>query len=134
MRSCGITRVESDFLSAKTSGFYHYFDTGDLVKDDIYVGHVAYVKAPEKVRKPGRPRAIPQELEPVVTDLHRSGYGYRATARILRNDYHINPDFTTVRRLLKKLGLLDRPSEQTTQSSNANRHNSAKKSGKRRFS
>jgi hypothetical protein len=101
--------VENDFLSAKTSGFYHYFDTGDLMKDDIYVGHVPYVKAPEKVRKPGRPRAIPQELEPVVTDLHRSGYGYRATARILRNDYHINTDFTTVKRTLRRLGILPHP-------------------------
>jgi transposase len=126
--------MESNGLPVKTSGFCHYFDTGDLTKDDIYVGHVPRVKAPEKFRKPGRPRAIPQELESAVVGIYKRGYGYRAIARILREEFGVNPDFTTVRRLLKKLGLLDRPSEQTMQSSNANRHNSAKKSGKRRLS
>jgi len=76
------------------------------MKDGIYVGHVPHVKAPEKVWKPGRPRAIPQELESFVIELHGLGYGYRAIARTLRNEHHINPDFTTVKRTLIRLGIL----------------------------
>jgi len=54
----------------------------------------------EKLRKAGRPRAIPAELEPVVVGLYRQGYGYRAIARILRNEYGINPHFSSVRKTL----------------------------------
>jgi hypothetical protein len=95
--------------TGKRGDFYHYFATGDLMKDDIYIGHVLNIKAPQKTRKPGRPRAIPPELDPVVTDLYRLGYGYRAIARILRNDYHIEPDFATVKRTLKRLGIHSHP-------------------------
>jgi transposase len=101
---------------------------------DKQVGQTLDIKAPIKPRAPGRPPAIPSQLESTVIGIYKRGYGYRAIARILREEFGVNPDFTTVRRLLKKLGLLDRPSEQTMQSSNANRHNSAKKSGKRRLS
>jgi len=76
------------------------------MKNDLDVGHVPSVKVPLTIRKPGRPRAIPAELEPVVTDLHRLGYGYRAIARILREEYHISPDFSTIKRVLKRLGIL----------------------------
>jgi hypothetical protein len=79
------------------------------MKEIINVGHVQCVKAPQKVRKAGRPRAIPSELEPVVIELYTTGYGYRAIARILRNDYYINPDFSTVKRTLKRLGILPHP-------------------------
>ncbi len=30
-----------------------------------------------RVRKPGRPRAIPEELELVAVDLYRQGYGQK---------------------------------------------------------
>lgn len=60
----------------------------------------------QKARKAGRPRTIPGELESIIIDLYKKGYGYRAVARILRNDYHINPDFSTVKRTLKCLGIL----------------------------
>ena len=57
------------------------------------------------IRKPGRPRAIPRELEPVVLDLYEHGYGYRAIARILRGpEYGINPHFSSVRLTLIRLG------------------------------
>ena len=46
-------------------------------------------EAPPKVRKPGRPRVIPVDLEPVVIELHRLGYGYGASARILSDDYKV---------------------------------------------
>jgi len=60
---------------------------------------------PIKARKSGRPRAIPQELEPVVVDLYEHGYGYRAIARILRgSDYGINPHFSSARLTLIRLG------------------------------
>ena len=55
-------------------------------------------------RKPGRPRAIPKEYELVVVELYDQGYGYRAIARILREDYGLNPDYTSVRRTLIRLG------------------------------
>ena len=76
------------------------------MKDDLNAGHVPGVKVLSAVRKPGRPRAIPAELEPVVTDLYRLGYGYRAIARILREQYGVNLDFSTVKRTLKRLGIL----------------------------
>ena len=55
-------------------------------------------------RKPGRPRAIPEEYEPVVVELYDHGYGYRAIARILREECGLNPDYTSVRRTLIRLG------------------------------
>ena len=62
----------------------------------------------EKARKPGRPRAIPEKLEPVAKDLYRQGCGYRAIARILRNEYGINPHFSSVRKVLIRLGEVER--------------------------
>ncbi len=58
----------------------------------------------EKARKPGRPRAIPKALESIVIELYRQGHGYRAIARILRNEYGINPHFSSVRKTLIVLG------------------------------
>ena len=55
-------------------------------------------------RKPGRPRAIPKEYEPVVAEYYDRGYGYRAIARVLREEYGLNPDYTSVRRTLIRLG------------------------------
>ena len=76
------------------------------MKNDECVGPVVDLKTPEKARKPGRPRAIPTDLEPVATALWRQGYGYRAIANILREEYHINPHYSSVRQALKRLGLL----------------------------
>ncbi len=56
-------------------------------------------------RKPGRPRAIPEEYESVVADMYDQGDGYRAIARRLREpEYGLNPDFSSVRRTLIRLG------------------------------
>ena len=55
-------------------------------------------------RKPGRPKAIPEKYEPLVVELYEQGYGYRAIARILREEYGLNPDYTTVRRTLIRMG------------------------------
>ena len=52
-------------------------------------------------RKPGRPKAIPEELVPKVFSLYRQGFGYRATARELRQE-GISVNWSTVRRLVKK--------------------------------
>jgi hypothetical protein len=76
------------------------------MKDDVFIGNIPTIKVQSTVRKPGRPRAIPAELEQVLVDLYRLGYGYRAIATKLRNEYHINPDFSTVKRYLKRLGIL----------------------------
>jgi len=56
-------------------------------------------------RRPGRPRAIPEVLVPTVVSLYQQGFGYRAIARILREEEGINPDWSTVRRLIKSLSL-----------------------------
>ena len=56
------------------------------------------------LRKPGRPRAIPEEYEHLVVELYDQGYGYRAIARILREECGLNPDYTSVRRTLIRLG------------------------------
>ena len=56
-------------------------------------------------RKPGRPRAIPEDTEPVVVNLYERGYGYRAIARILNSpDYGINIHFSSIRKTLIRLG------------------------------
>lgn len=63
------------------------------------------VKATVNPRQPGRPRAIPEELEDVVVSLYESGYGYRAIARILCSpEYGIDVHFSSVRKALIRLG------------------------------
>jgi hypothetical protein len=57
-----------------------------------------------KRRRAGRPKAIPEPLEAVVLGLYAQGYGYRAIARILKEDHGFSPDYTTVRRVLMRLG------------------------------
>jgi hypothetical protein len=59
-----------------------------------------------KARKPGRPRAIPEDIEPIIVDLYNQGYGYRAIARILRREYGLNPHYSSVRKTLIRLGTL----------------------------
>ncbi len=57
-----------------------------------------------KGRKPGRPRAISEDMEPVISKLYRQGHGYRSIARILRNEYGLNPHYSSVRKTLIRLG------------------------------
>ncbi len=60
---------------------------------------------PVKLRKAGRPRAIPEDMESVVVKLYDRGYGYRAIARILNtSDYGVNAHFSSVRKALIRLG------------------------------
>ena len=60
---------------------------------------------PVKARKAGRPRAIPEDMEPVVVELYDRGYGYRAIARILNTpEYGLNVHFSSVRKTLMRLG------------------------------
>jgi transposase len=66
------------------------------------------VKTSEPLRKPGRPRAIPQKMESLVAELYRR-YGYRAISRLLRNEHGVSSHYTTVKRLLKRLGVLNKP-------------------------
>ena len=58
----------------------------------------------KKARKPGRPRAIPEEMWPVLVELYRQEYGYRAIARILRKEHGLNPHYSSVRKTLIHLG------------------------------
>ena len=67
------------------------------------------MKTPEPLRKPGRPRAIPEKMGPVVAELYRQGYGYRAISRLLRNEHGVSSHYTTVKRVLKRLGVLNTP-------------------------
>jgi transposase len=62
----------------------------------------------KRARKPGRPRAIPAEMEGVVVELYRQGYGYRALARILRKEHGLNPHYSSVRKTLIRLGEVGR--------------------------
>ncbi len=52
-------------------------------------------------RKPGRPRAIPEERESEVISIYKDGLGYRATARELKEE-GLSVDWSTVRRLIKE--------------------------------
>jgi len=76
------------------------------MKTDKNVEQTIDVELPKKVRKAGRPRAIPMDLEAVVVALYQRGYGYRAIANIIRDEYRINPHYSSVRQVLKRLGLL----------------------------
>jgi DNA invertase Pin-like site-specific DNA recombinase len=60
----------------------------------------------KRARKPGRPRAIPLEMEGVVVELYRQGNGYRAIARALREKHGLNPHYSSVRKTLIRLGEL----------------------------
>lgn len=54
----------------------------------------------QAVRRPGRPRAVPDTFVPKVISLYRQGLGYRAIAReLLREGLCV--DWSTVRRLIK---------------------------------
>lgn len=58
-----------------------------------------------KDRKPGRPRAVPEDLESVVVDLYEQGYGCRVIAGILNSQEHgINAHFSSIRKTLIRLG------------------------------
>ena len=60
----------------------------------------------KKARKPGRPRAIPEEMESAVSELYRQGNGYRAIVRILREEYGLNPHYSSVRKTLIRMGVV----------------------------
>ena len=56
---------------------------------------------PEPVkRKPGRPRAIPENMICEVLSLYREGLGYRSIARELR-EKGMSVDWSTIRRVVK---------------------------------
>ena len=76
------------------------------MNSDDYIGQENKLDVPKKDRKSGRPGTISPPFEPVITVLYKRGYGYRAIARILRQEHHLNPDYSSVRRALKRLGLL----------------------------
>ncbi len=79
--------------------FYNYFTTG------YFARLMKTVRSKlEKAKKQGRPRVIPEDLEPVVVELYQQGYGYRAIACILRNEYSIDPHFSSIRKTLTRLG------------------------------
>lgn len=60
-----------------------------------------------RLRKAGRPLAIPESLAPVVLRLYEAGHGYRAIARILREQHGLNPSFTSVKRALLRMGVIE---------------------------
>ena len=63
---------------------------------------------PIKHRKAGRPRAIPEEVTPVVAALHYRGYEYRTIARIMNtSEYCVNAHFSSVRKTLMRLGKIN---------------------------
>ena len=53
-----------------------------------------------KKRKPGRPRATPEDRIEEMMSLYKSGLGYRAIARELENE-GIVVTYSTVRRVIK---------------------------------
>ena len=57
-------------------------------------------RLPSKVRRPGRPRAIPKAIEPIIIDLHKKGYGPQAISKILLQG-KILIHWSTIRRFIK---------------------------------
>jgi len=74
------------------------------VRDDLSVGDVEKKPAFQKVRKAGRPHAIPDNVTSIVVMLYRDGNGYRAISRILASDYGVIADYSSVRRALRRAG------------------------------
>jgi len=64
------------------------------------------IDTPKNDRQPGRPRAIQYTMEGVAVHLYRQGNGYRKISRILSEEYGISAHYTTVKRVLKRLGVL----------------------------
>lgn len=61
-----------------------------------------------KVRKPGRPRAVPEGFEQEMVGLYERGYGYRSIARILNSREHgSNAHFSSIRKTLIRLGKVE---------------------------
>jgi len=54
----------------------------------------------EVKRRPGRPRAVPEDMVPEVLRLYDGGLGYRAIARELAKR-GVSADRSTVRRIIK---------------------------------
>jgi len=54
----------------------------------------------EVIRKPGRPRAVPESMIPDVLRLYSEGLGYRAISRELAKK-GVSADRSTVRRIIK---------------------------------
>jgi transposase len=75
------------------------------MKDDVNIAPILSVRLQATVRKSGRPRVIPLESESVVAELYRLGYGYQDIVRILMSHYHLNSDYSAVKRTLKQLGI-----------------------------
>lgn len=59
------------------------------------------IEAKVTERKSGRPRAISDDLVPLVLSLYQSGLGYRAIARELMKQ-GVSVDWSTVRRVIKR--------------------------------
>jgi hypothetical protein len=59
------------------------------------------------VRCPGRPHAIPCDMEEVVVQLYCQGDGYRKISNVLAAEYRITAHYTTVKRVLKRLGVIN---------------------------
>ncbi len=55
---------------------------------------------PPKIRRPGRPKVITQELKPLILELHRKGYGYRVISKILLQG-GISIHWRTIQRFIK---------------------------------
>ena len=58
-------------------------------------------EASRKPRKPGRPRAIDDDMVPMVLSLYENGFGYRTIAHELETN-GVFADWSTVRRVIKK--------------------------------
>ncbi len=98
--------LESQSVIFRDPHLRNYFATGDLMRKDDCIQETPVTTIPEKARKPGRPPAIQESLYGLVVKLYRKGYGYRAIASLLAREYHINPDYSSVRRALLRLGLI----------------------------
>ena len=48
-------------------------------------------------------------MESLVDELYHQGCGYRAITRLLRNEHGVSCHYTTVKRVLKRLGVLNKP-------------------------
>lgn len=62
-----------------------------------------------QLRQVGRPSVISRDIMSVIRGLYKEGYGYRAIARILRDEHGVDTSFMSVKRVLAKRGIVKSP-------------------------
>jgi hypothetical protein len=76
------------------------------MKEDLNHRPLPNIDLLRDASKAGSPGVFSSELEPIVLKLFRLGHVYPAITGILHKKDHLNPNFSTVKRTLKKINIM----------------------------